>query len=380
MPGQQPKICYVCYRRFPETNILHLSRIVSSHGFHVTILLFSSVDQHRPSLGDQRTVHVLPLSGVHGTRKHVLSFTVTAARFLNKHRFSIVHIESSCAYFSVLRLLAPNCSRFIYHCLSYPLSHSYYKRLKEQLKVACQSFFMDRIMLQSEATKCHWAGLRASNKVAILPVGFDKDTLYPIPEGLKNDLRRSLGLPNNHFLLVYCGIMSRPRNLTQLLTAFKRVTREIKNVTLLMVGQGPALTELKILASSLGIKEHVVFTGRVPHERVRNHIAMADVGVSYIPITDGYNYNPPLKTFEYLACGLPTIATRTLSNCEIIRDGFNGILCDDTPEGLSRSTISLLRDKRMRIRLKTNARSSILDFDFSKIALSHLIPIYRTLL
>ena len=109
------------------------------------------------------------------------------------------------------------------------------------------------------------------------------------------------------------------------------------------------------------------------HLAGKGFIGIADLGISYIPINENFNYNPPLKTFEYLACGLPLIATRTVSNCRIIKNGFNGILINDTPDDISNSIINLLQDKKMQAVLKKNARKSIMDFDFEYTFIYYLI-------
>jgi glycosyltransferase involved in cell wall biosynthesis len=113
---------------------------------------------------------------------------------------------------------------------------------------------------------------------------------------------------------------------------------------------------------------------------VKNLIGAADVAISYVPINQNYNYNPPLKTFEYLACGLPVIATRTVSNSKIIKDGFNGILADDKVEDLATALSSLIRDRSKQAYLRRNSRNSIEEFDFDKITKTKLIPLYRQLL
>lgn len=146
------------------------------------------------------------------------------------------------------------------------------------------------------------------------------------------------------------------------------------------VKDGNDLDEIKALARSLQIEKSIIFTGRIPHDEVVNYIGMADIGISYIPINENYNYNPPLKTFEYLACGLPTIATRTESNCRIIKDGFNGILVDDTPEDVETSIINLVKDKNKQAFLRKNARKSIMAFDFEHLARNCLVPLYEELL
>ena len=102
------------------------------------------------------------------------------------------------------------------------------------------------------------------------------------------------------------------------------------------------MASIKSLARVLKVDDNVIFTGRVERRKVRDYISAADIGISYVPINESFSYNPPLKTFEYLACGLPTIATATESNRRIIDDGFNGILTSDNPEYLADAIINLL--------------------------------------
>jgi len=180
--------------------------------------------------------------------------------------------------------------------------------------------------------------------------------------------------------LVYCGVIAKLRQLDRLINAFERVHQIYGASKLLMIGDGNALEEIKALAHVLKIEKSIIFTGRIPHDEVVNYIGMADIGVSYIPINENYHYNPPLKTFEYLACGLPTIATKTESNCRIITDGFNGILVNDTSEDVAMAVIGLLQDKNKQAFLRKNARKSIMRFDFEYLTKTRLIPLYEELL
>ena len=104
---------------------------------------------------------------------------------------------------------------------------------------------------------------------------------------------------------------------------------------------------------------------------------LADIGLSYVPVNENYNYNPHLKTFEYLACGLPTVATNTVSNRRIIQDEFNGVLVDDDPAELADAVSDLLENETKREKLRGNARRSVVDFDFEAITQNTLIPLYR---
>lgn len=239
---------------------------------------------------------------------------------------------------------------------------------------------MDRVIFQTEEAKMHWIGLRNFKKTDIVPVGFDKNVLYPIAKDKKRRFRKNMNIHESQPLLVFCGAISKFRQLDRLIRAFEKVHRTFNEAKLLVVGDGDDLENLKNLAQYLQIESSIIFTGRVSHEQLVNYISMADIGISYVPIKESYTYNPPLKTFEYLACGLLTIATKTDANCNIIKDGLNGILVDDSPEDISTTIIDLLRDRKSQVSLRENARNSIMSFDFSCIAKKYLIPLYDRLL
>ena len=77
----------------------------------------------------------------------------------------------------------------------------------------------------------------------------------------------------------------------------------------------------------------VRFHGHLPRKEISQQLAHADIGVSFVPITPYFDWQPPTKTFEYLMAGLPTLATRTAANTEVVTDG-RGWLCEDTVDSI----------------------------------------------
>jgi glycosyltransferase involved in cell wall biosynthesis len=374
------KICYICYRRFPDTNFQHYSKAVSDNGYDVNIVAFLDMRQEVSEVLDVRKIYRISLPIKSGRRKKMFSFIFKTVNFLNKKKFSIVHIHSSCKYFSLIKILASNRAKFVYHTTSYPISSSHVNAVRRMIFVFLQSLFMDKIIVQSEELKEKLIGIRSLKRTEVIPVGFNRKLLYPIGDNEKHRLRNLLNIHENDPVLVYCGVIAKLRQLDRLIEAFKKVQSIFEDVKLVMIGDGNALEEIKTLASFLQIEKNMIFTGRIPHHEVVNYIGIGDIGISYIPINENYHYNPPLKTFEYLGCGLPTVATRTVSNSIIIRHDFNGILCNDSPEDVAMSIVNLLRDKDKQSLLRKNARKSIMAFDFEHIAKTKLIPLYESLL
>jgi glycosyltransferase involved in cell wall biosynthesis len=102
------------------------------------------------------------------------------------------------------------------------------------------------------------------------------------------------------------------------------------NLTYDIIGDGKEFENIKLLIQELGVGNIIKLYGRIPHFKLKPFFDTANVGISYIPMTDYYEHQPPTKTFEYILSGMPCIATKTLENKKIITVE-NGILCSDTP-------------------------------------------------
>jgi glycosyltransferase involved in cell wall biosynthesis len=376
------KICFLSYRKDPCTVVENFSRTVSDHGYDVSVITIRKSGEPEFEIANGRKFYRIsllenyPLQG----RINRLVFVLKTITILNRNRFHIIQITTTCPYFILLRLFTFTYSKAIFQILTYPIATSYIRSLKRMIFTSLQCYFMDSIVIQSEELKKNWIGLRKLRKAIVIPVGFNKNDFYPINDKIKLKKRSDLGLNEHQSVLIYCGAISHHRKIDLLIKAFKKVATNNKDVKLLMVGAGVSLLDIQILSKQLNIEDRIIFTGNVPYAEVRNYIGMADIGLSYIPINNNYNYNPPLKTFEYLACGLPTVATKTESNCKIIRDGLSGILVNDAPNDVADAISKLLADKSMQNILSRNSRKSILKFDYNQITHNSFLPLYKLLL
>ena len=84
------------------------------------------------------------------------------------------------------------------------------------------------------------------------------------------------------------------------------------------------------------LKDVVKFHGRKNHKELQYYFDNCNIGISYVPMTDYYDYQPPTKTFESILSGMVCIATKTYENSKLINNR-NGVLCDDTPESFARA-------------------------------------------
>jgi glycosyltransferase involved in cell wall biosynthesis len=122
----------------------------------------------------------------------------------------------------------------------------------------------------------------------------------------------------------------------------------------------------------LELRDIVSFQGRIKYSELGPFFDQCNVGISYIPITPYYEYQPATKTFEYLLSGLFTIATDTRENRRII-DNENGILCKDTPEAFARALQQMYSMRH--VISEENVRASVKEYQWENIVNSVLVPL-----
>lgn len=142
----------------------------------------------------------------------------------------------------------------------------------------------------------------------------------------------------NELNLLYVGTLYN-RNIEKAVKGFAQFYRNNKdkcNMKFTIIGSGPGneLAKLKAFTKKTGLDDVINVLGVVPHDQLKPYFDTHNIGISYIPQTAYYDLQPATKTYEYLLSGMPVLATSTSENKLIINDS-NGVLTDDTPEGIN---------------------------------------------
>jgi glycosyltransferase involved in cell wall biosynthesis len=177
------------------------------------------------------------------------------------------------------------------------------------------------ILVVSDELKRYVMGQGApAEKVHVLPNAVDPALFHPAVTGGHIRYRHRL-----HDRIIV-GFVGRPRpwhDLETLLVALDQLRQAEPRYHLMLVGQADEAIQRRI--GELGLADTVTLTGPVPHAEVPAHIAAFDVAVAPHPALPDF-YFSPLKLFEYLACGVPVVATAIGQISQIIRPGESGYL------------------------------------------------------
>jgi len=149
-----------------------------------------------------------------------------------------------------------------------------------------------------------------------VPKGVDVDTFRP--DGPNR--RASLGLDGVRVALVVSRLVP-IKNVGLAIEAMALIARERPNLRLLIVGDGPLRAALENRVSALGLSEHVIVAGRVPHEAMPEWYRSADLFV----LPSEFD-NSPNVVLEAMATRLPVVATDVGGLRQYVRHGVNGDL------------------------------------------------------
>ncbi len=162
------------------------------------------------------------------------------------------------------------------------------------------------------------------------------------------------------FTVGFVGSLKPWHGLNILVDAYMLLSKKAPDTRLLVVGDGPEKENLVKDLESRNLLGSSEFTGMVAPSEIPGLLASMDVGVAPYPNMDGF-YFSPLKVYEYMAAGLPVVASSLGDLSELIQDGVDGFLVAPGDSVALAAVLDRLRsDRDLRIRMGSAARSKVL--------------------
>jgi glycosyltransferase involved in cell wall biosynthesis len=127
--------------------------------------------------------------------------------------------------------------------------------------------------------------------------------------------------------------------------------REIPELGLVVVGDGPERPRLERIAQELGVSGRVYFAGQRSKKETLSLMAACDFFV-----LNSTHEGLPHAILEAMALGLPVIATAVGGTPEVVRDGETGVLVHSENKALEEALRTLVTDEKARQRLGEKAR------------------------
>lgn len=181
-------------------------------------------------------------------------------------------------------------------------------------------------------------------------------------------VRRRLGIPAAARVVVYLGLLAEYQGTTLLVHAAAAYVRRHPDVFFIIAGY-PDSEQYARLARELGIDRQVLFPGKVLYEDAPALLAAGDVAIApKLSTTEGNG-----KVFNYMAMGLPTVATDTPTNRAIL-GGLGHLFAPGDVAGVGAALDAAFADDS-DTRTQLRQRVSV-EFDWA-IRVGDLITIYE---
>ena len=168
-------------------------------------------------------------------------------------------------------------------------------------------------------------------------------------------------------ILIYTGNIAPWSGLDLILMALPRLREVIPAIQCVFVGSGlPQFrSHLQGLISAHGLQDVVRLTGQVPYEEVQAYLARAAIGLAFFQPNDLRRYAAPLKVLEYMAAGLPTIATVESEAADLVIGEACGIGVDFNVEAFTNAVLKILQDDESYARMSEHAKRAAEKYNWS---------------
>ncbi len=284
------------------------------------------------------------------------------ASLCRQNRFNIIHLHAAHAHSLGLwtKLFYRNLKLISTRRVDFSIKNSFLSKIKYT------NFLVDSIVCISDLVR----------KVMI-DDGVPEHMLTTIHSGVdihkfdgvkpSKDFRKSLGVPEDHFLVGTVAAIVGHKDYPNLLNAARIVIDQTEKITFCAVGDGELKEKIFSIADNLKLGNRFIFTG------YRN-----DVG-NFFKSFDLFVLSSRLEglgtsILDAQAVGLPVVACRTGGIPEIIQNNSNGILVPlNDSEALAKAILLLVNNEKKRNALGSKAKESVKQFSVENTISQYLI-------
>lgn len=183
------------------------------------------------------------------------------------------------------------------------------------------------------------------------PVGADLDQFFPREKEADIVERYSLGFPT----LVYHGQLEVASYAEQAVEALSYIVKEFPTAKLLVMGGGRKLESIQQHAKTCGVEDRAIFTNYIPSNEAPRYLSTADIALAPFESNDVTKAKSPLKIAEYLAMGVPIVASDIGEAPVMVQNAGRCTPCGDV-KAMAKAACEILSDPKMRSNMQTAGR------------------------
>ena len=222
--------------------------------------------------------------------------------------------------------------------------------------------YADRIQTISHYLADFARDMGAKCPVEVVPNGVDVSLFTKeYPKGELEEIKKNLNIPGGSPIMITTSRLVVKNAVSDVIKSLEYISEAY----FLILGTGYQETELKKLASDIGVSDRVKFLGFVPHTEMPKYLKISDIFIRP-SLSEGFGNS----FIEAMAAKTPVIATPVGGIVDFLRDKETGLFCEvNSPEDIARKVGVYLHDKNLRDEIVDNAfRQALEQYDWNLVA------------
>lgn len=244
------------------------------------------------------------------------------------------------------------------------LKHFFHRAMTNCRFIGSHSAFMKKKYIGALSSKT----IIPADKIIPLYFGYDSNLFNVINKtSNRKHIREIHGIDENEVLLLTVSRVEEKKGFSRMLHVFETLRMQNEKLKWVIIGDGDFLGLAKKIVIDRKMDDSVIFTGKIPRERLCDYYNSADL----FWLLSEYKESFGLVYIEAQACGLPALGYNDAGVKEAIKDGETGYLVDDINE-----CFNIIKYKKYADLRQEDIISFALEFDSVK-AYRQMLELYE---
>lgn len=326
---------YPPYINGVSTSVIMLQKALEKKGNEVFIVTVNADNMSYKYENENKIIRIpgIPI-GIFDYRLTGI-YPLRAIEKIKKWNLDIIHSHTEFGVGTFARIIAKQ--------LNIPLVHTYHtmyedyvhyitkgyfnrssKKIVEYLtKFYCDKTVKELIVPTKKTYDLFKQKYHVERNIYIIPTGIEVERFYKeriLDEDVQK-LKDQLSIKKDDFIILFVGRMAKEKSVDFLIDSQSYFSKKYSHVKLLLIGDGPYLSDFKKQAKRQRIEDSVIFAGKVPWKDVPKYYQLAHVFV-----TASKTETQGLTVIEAMAGSIPVIAIDDESFNKDVIDDLNGHL------------------------------------------------------
>jgi hypothetical protein len=159
----------------------------------------------------------------------------------------------------------------------------------------------------------------------------------------RNEIRQKLNISEDKKVFIYPGKFGDLYYDEEIIQLYSFISKHIENTFFIIL----SFSDNKKIKNQLrknSISEENYFLGQIAYDDMPKYLSAADFGINGIPPTPAQRYRSPIKTGEFLCCGIPYIVCNGISEDDKVAEKENvGVVVENFSEQEALKAIPLIK-------------------------------------